>query len=159
MLEVGLKAVKPLYPKNDADRARDEKYRSFRRNDLHRIHRPILYLFAPFMLVRWIVGICAWAFLSLMTKLILIGHKRDKPILGLRRTLLIFNLKLCAKINLVMVGCLFINIQDTYYDYSEYDYDYDDDDDDYYYDYDGDGDDDHHHCHLLLLVFDSELEL
>ena len=55
-----------------------------------------------------------------MTKLILIGHKRDKPILGLRRTLLIFNLKLCAKINLVMVGCLFINIQDTYYDYSEY---------------------------------------
>jgi hypothetical protein len=34
MLEMGLRKLKPLYPKNAADKARDEKYSVFKRNDL-----------------------------------------------------------------------------------------------------------------------------
>jgi hypothetical protein len=34
MLEHGLKSVKPLYTKKDGDKERDEKYSSFKRNDL-----------------------------------------------------------------------------------------------------------------------------
>ena len=62
MLEYGLNAIKPLYPKNDKDRERDEYYRAFKRNDLNRISRPILYLFVPFMPFRWLIGIGSWTF-------------------------------------------------------------------------------------------------
>jgi hypothetical protein len=120
MLEYGLNSIKPLYPKNAGDKERDEKYKAFKRNDLNRIHRPILYIFAPFMMIRWIIGILAWVLCALMTKIIMIGQIRDTPLSPLRTTLMAYNVKLCAKINLLWLGCLFINIEDFYVDYSEY---------------------------------------
>lgn len=120
MLETGLRAVQPLYPKKSGDKERDEKYKAFRRNDLHLIYRPVLYLFAPFMLIRWIGGIAAWSFCAIMTKIIMIGQKKDTPLTGLRNTLMVANVRLCAKINMVLLGCLFINIQNVFVDYSEY---------------------------------------
>jgi hypothetical protein len=98
MLEYGLYAVKPLYPKNAVDKARDEKYKAFRRNDLHRFHRPILYILAPFMLIKCLIGIFAWVLCAFLTKIIMMGQKRDTPLNKLKLTLMTYNVKLCAKI-------------------------------------------------------------
>lgn len=117
MLETGLKAVKPLYNKKDGDKERDEKYHSFKRNDLHRIHRPILYIFAQFMLIRWIIGIIAWAILALVTRLVMIGHKQGDPVVGCRKVIFRFFIVCTAKINMIMLGCFFLDIKNVYVDY------------------------------------------
>jgi hypothetical protein len=72
------------------------------------------------MLIRWIVGIIAWTFCALMTKIIMIGQNRDEPLSSLRTTMMTYNVRLCAKINMVMLGCIFIDLKDVYVDYSEY---------------------------------------
>lgn len=75
MLEKGLSGMKLLYKRKAEVKDGDEKFSSFKRNDLNRIHRPILYLFAPWMLIRFATGITAWALLAIITRITMIGHK------------------------------------------------------------------------------------
>ena len=44
LVHFGLSALKPLVPKNDEDRKRDEKYHAFRRHDLDKINYTMIYL-------------------------------------------------------------------------------------------------------------------
>ena len=120
MLETGLKAIKPLYKKKEGDKERDEKYHSFKRNDLHRIWRPILYIIAPFMLIRWVIGVSAWVLLAIITRIVMIGHKQGEPVNGCRGWFLHFCIKCTAKINMICLGCFFIDIKDVKVDYTEY---------------------------------------
>ena len=81
MLEMGLSGVKPLYPKNKADKERDEKYAAFRRNDLNSISRWKMYLAAPLVLIKWLIGWGAWVILALAVVLIhTFIHKKGEPL-------------------------------------------------------------------------------
>jgi hypothetical protein len=73
MLEMGLKSLKPLYQRSAADKERDAKYPAFKRNDLKRISRPLCYLFAPLTFVKWMLAVGAWAYLSIVVKIVMIG--------------------------------------------------------------------------------------
>jgi hypothetical protein len=56
LVHFGLKSLKPLIPRTDGDRERDEKYHAFRRHDLDKINNLMIYLQAPLVLTRWIIG-------------------------------------------------------------------------------------------------------
>jgi len=120
MLEKGLSGMKLLYKRRAEVKDGDEKFSSFRRNDLDRIHRPILYLFAPWMLIRFGTGISAWAVLAIITRIVMIGHKQGDPVDGFRGWFLHFCIKCTAKINMMCIGCFFIDIKNVTVDYGEY---------------------------------------
>ena len=56
MINLGLKTLKPLVQKNQADIDRDEKYIAFKRNDMHKISHFLCYLTAPFILIKFCIG-------------------------------------------------------------------------------------------------------
>ena len=120
MLEKGLSGMKLLYKRRAEVKDGDEKFSSFRRNDLDRIHRPILYLFAPWMLIRFGTGISAWAVLAIITRIVMIGLKQGDPVDGFRGWFLHFCIKCTAKINMMCIGCFFIDIKNVTVDYGEY---------------------------------------
>jgi hypothetical protein len=120
LIEHGLKSVTPLYAKKAGDKERDEKFYAFKRNDLSRIHRPVLYLFAPWMLIRWVSGLTVWAVLSLTTQLILIGHKPEDPLTGFKKAFIRFTVGGSGKILLMLFGCYWVDIENKYADYEEY---------------------------------------
>lgn len=109
LLELALQKVKPLRQTMPEHKARDEKYKPFKRNDLHLYYRPVLYFFVPSLLLRMVIGIGAWAVLALVMKIVLIGRTRDEPLIGWKLTFLTWCSTICSKINLCIVGCLFIN--------------------------------------------------
>ena len=120
LLELALKAVKPLMQTKPEHKTRDEKYKPFKRNDLHLYYRPILYLYVPTLVVRLLLSLIAWALLALIMKVVLIGQKRDDPLNGWKRWFLTWCSTICSKINLVAVGCFFINTKNEYVNYEEY---------------------------------------
>ena len=120
MLEKGLSGVKLLHKRKSEVSDGDEKYSSFRRNDLHRFHRPILYLLAPFILIRFASGVVAWASLAIITRITMIGHKQGDPVDGFRGWFLHFCIKCTAKISMMIIGCFFIDIKNVTVDYQEY---------------------------------------
>jgi hypothetical protein len=121
MLEKGLSGVKLLHKRKAANiEDNDEKYESFRRNDLHRFHRPILYLFSPFILMRYGTAVVSWAILATTTRIVMIGHKEGDPISGFRGWFLHFCIKYTAKITMICIGCFFIDIKNVEVDYEEY---------------------------------------
>jgi hypothetical protein len=73
LLELGMRPLKKMYPKNAADRERDIKYAPFVRMDLKKINRLKMIPFIPFFLLKWGLTIVAWAILAMMTKLLYIG--------------------------------------------------------------------------------------
>jgi hypothetical protein len=120
MLEKGLSGMHLLNKRKATVTDGDEKYHSFRRNDLHRIHRPILYLFAPFLLLRFAIGLSSWIILALITRIVMIGHKQGTPVDGFRGWFLHFCIKYAAKIQMICLGCFFIDVKNVTVDYEEY---------------------------------------
>ena len=109
LLEVALMNIKKLRHTKPEHKTRDQKYSPFRRNDLYLFYRPILYLFIPTLLLRIIIGVTAWAILAMIMKIVLIGRARDEPLIGWKLTFLTWCSTICSKINLLIVGCWFIN--------------------------------------------------
>jgi hypothetical protein len=82
LIEWAFYKLKPLIPKNDADRERDAKYPCFSRGDLHRVHKPIFYLFGPFLFLRAFSAYGGIAMISLIVIIFSITHKRGEPYKG-----------------------------------------------------------------------------
>ena len=72
----------------------------------------------PTFVVRLIMGVGAWALLALVMRIILIGRSRDEPLIGWKLNFLTWCSTICAKINLIIVGCWFIDSKTEYVDYS-----------------------------------------
>ena len=98
MLEFGLHGMKPLYPSTQAHRDRDAKYRPFVRHDLHKIHRPILYLMAPFMLIRWAISVSGWLMCWFTCWSVSWFKKKGTPYSGVLQTIIKYQFKFTSKL-------------------------------------------------------------
>mgnify|MGYP006101068565 CR=1 FL=1 len=96
------------------------KYRAFRRNDLHKVSRPILYLLAPLTFLRFFVGWGCIVLIWIYIKIFLYNHKGKDPIPenkkdGFRRFLY-----LMSRIILAMMSGIHVNQPKIYACYKEY---------------------------------------
>ena len=120
LLELALKEVKLLIQTKAEHKTRDDKFKPFKRNDLHLYYRPILYLYVPTLIVRLLVCAIAWALLAVIMKIVLIGQKRDDPLIGWKKWFCTWCCTICSKINLTALGCFFINTKNEFVNYEEY---------------------------------------
>jgi 1-acyl-sn-glycerol-3-phosphate acyltransferase len=109
LLELALYNVKFLRQTKPEHKARDDKFLPFKRNDLHLFWRPILYLCTPTFVLRIVIGVGAWAILALIMKIVLIGRTRDEPLIGWKLWFLTWCSTICSKINLMIVGCWYVD--------------------------------------------------
>lgn len=103
-IEWGLKLFQPLYPKNNEDRERDNKYSPFKRNDLNTINRPMLYIMAPFMICKTIIGWSAIVTCSIFVYIISLSNKRGDPYSGWKLQFVKWSMSFAARISIYVVG-------------------------------------------------------
>jgi len=77
-------------------------------------------LMAPFMFTKWIIAWSAWVICAFVCWVITFFHKKGTPYKGTLKELVRIAFKVTAKVNMVMMGCLSIEVKDTYVDYSKY---------------------------------------
>jgi len=111
LLEWSLATLKPLYSKNLEQEKRDNKYYSFKRNDLHKISRPISYLLAPTLIPRVILGWGAMASCSLVIYCISLTHKKGEPYSGWKLAVINFSCNVSARIVLLTMSIFYITEQ------------------------------------------------
>ena len=109
LLEWSFSKIKPLFPKNQNDIDRDNKYPSFKRNDLYRISRPILYLLAPFLFLRVVIGYTAIAICSVIIFTISMSQKRGDPYHGWKLKVVTFCCSITARVTILMMSCFWVN--------------------------------------------------
>jgi hypothetical protein len=74
LVEWALLKIKPLHIKTKKDEEMAQKYPAFRRNDLHKIYRPVLYLLAPLVLLKFALGVGTAWIISLWVRVFIFGH-------------------------------------------------------------------------------------
>jgi len=79
LIEWSLSKLKPLRPKSQKDRERDQKYLPFRRNDLDRLNRLVLYLNSPFTFLKFVSGWVGVMLCSVVVYLVSLTKAADKP--------------------------------------------------------------------------------
>lgn len=120
MTYLGLRTLKPLVQKNDADKKRDEKYHAFRRNDMDRISPVLCYIFAPLVLFKfctgWFMTAFSWAFFRMNCMF----KDDDKIYSGFGLTAARWANYITGMVNMWMVGCPFCERIQIDVDYKEY---------------------------------------
>ena len=123
LIEISLKKLKPLYPKNESDRERDQKYAAFKREDLHHLcNRPVLYLFSPTLFLRVSTCWAAIAISSINLSILsfIVGSKEDKPHSKIVREIVKFWTQFAAGSVLYVGGISNVYEKRVEYDYSLY---------------------------------------
>ena len=109
ILEWSYTKLKPLFPKNEEDRLRDEKYPAYKRNDLHKIGRLYMYPFMPFIFLKAFLG-CGGIFLcSVVIFCISLTHKRGDPYHGWKLWVVKYSCRAAARIVLYMLSCYYLH--------------------------------------------------
>ena len=119
-VEWALSKLEPCRIKTEKDKELAKKYPEFKRNDLHKIRRPILYLLAPFTFLRFVIGWFSVVLLCLGINIFLIGHEKDKPLPKWRFKLIKFINWLAGRVILLMMGVLYVDMPNIKADYSKY---------------------------------------
>jgi hypothetical protein len=96
------------------------KYPTFKRNDLNKVSRPILYILAPLTFFRFIIGWGSIVMLWVWTKLWIIGLNRKDPIPEWKRKFIKFGCNLSARIVILMMSGVHINEPKINADYRKY---------------------------------------
>jgi hypothetical protein len=112
--------IKPLHARSKKDEEMASKYPAFRRNDLHKISRPVLYLLAPLVFVKFIMGWSAACLNSLIVQVIVVGHKFGTPIPIWRQKLITPVCHYLARVMLASVSAYTIDMQNVNLDYKKY---------------------------------------
>lgn len=120
LVEWALLKYQPLRIKTEKDREMAEKFPAFRRNDLHKVNRLILYLLAPLVFARFFIGWGSVALLWVWVKLVAMGHNPMTPMPPWRRKLIRIATTACARVVLLMMSGLRVNEPKLEVDYSEY---------------------------------------
>ena len=120
LVEWALSKYRPLYIKNAKDKEMAEKYPEFRRHDLHKVRRWILYLLAPLVFIRILIGWGSMVLLWIFFKIFLRGQDIKKPIPKEKRRILKQVLSLNAKLVILMMSGFVINEKKYKMDYSKY---------------------------------------
>ena len=120
LLEWSFSKLKPLYPKTEQDNKRDEVYLPFKRNDLHKLSRPILYVMAPTIFLRVVIGYCAMGLCSVTIYLISLTHKRGDPYSGWKLKVVTFACSVSARIVILLMSCLYLDEKKVQTDYSKW---------------------------------------
>lgn len=97
-----------------------DKYPAFKRNDLHKVSRPLLYLLAPLTFIRFAIGwgsiACLWAWVKLWT----IGLDSRAPIPEWKRKIIRAGCTASARTVILMMSGIHINEPKLNIDYSAY---------------------------------------
>lgn len=109
IVEWALSKFKKLQLKSEKDREMAEKYPAFKRNDLHKVSRPILYLLAPLTFLRFMVGWGSIVMLYIYIKIILWGHKKGVPISESMRQWVAGACRLSARMVILMMSGVHIS--------------------------------------------------
>lgn len=120
LLEWSFSKIKPLFPKNQSDIERDKKYPSFRRNDLNKISRPILYLLAPTVFLRVFIGYFTIMICSVIIFSISLSHKRGDPYKGWKLKVVTICCSITARVTILMMSCLWVDTKQIKADYSKW---------------------------------------
>lgn len=109
LLEWSFSKMKPLFPKNEKDKERDEKYPPFKRNDLNKLNRPILYLLAPTVFARVFIGYFTIMICSFIVFTISLSHKRGDPYTGWKLKVVSHCTSFTARVTILMMSCLWVD--------------------------------------------------
>jgi hypothetical protein len=120
MVEWAFRKLKPLYPKTESDKIRDEKYPSFSRRDLDRVSRPWFFLLAPTIFIKATLAYGSLAILSIIIFFISVSHKRGEPYSGWKYDLIKTSCRWSARNVLFMVSVLWVDEIKVDYDYTKY---------------------------------------
>ena len=120
LLEWSFTKIKPLFPKNQSDIDRDNKYPPFKRNDLHKISRPMLYLLAPMVFLRVLIGYGAIMICSMIIFALSLSQKRGAPYTGWKLKVVAFCCSVTARITILMMSCFWVDTKRIEKDYSKW---------------------------------------
>ena len=97
LIEWALAKLKPMIPKNEADKKRDLQFPEYKRNDIHKINRFVLYLTCPFFFIRFFIGWFGIAVCSFFIFVLSLGHEHRSPYKGWKYTIVRFCTKWAAR--------------------------------------------------------------
>lgn len=124
MLEYAIHMMKPMRVTTEEHRERDKKYKEFTRDDLDFVFnpwsRPIMYIMAPILVPRWIIGLSSWVVHAIVIWFAGLFYKKDKPYDPLSFFIVKQSFAIVCRINLLMLGCWYLDYRKHYVDYSKY---------------------------------------
>lgn len=124
MLEYAISLMSAMRVTTKEHRERDEKYKEFTRDDLDfifsPISRPIMYCMIPFIAIKWVIGCAAWVYMGIVIYLAGFVHKKDKPYDPVTYFIVRWSFVIVCRINLLMMGCWYLDYRKHYVDYSKY---------------------------------------
>ena len=120
LIEWALSKLKPLRPITAEQKALHQKYKAFRRNDLDKINRIVLYAASPITFLRFLIGWGSIMINSIFVFLISCFHKRGEPYKGIPYLLVKYSLSYAARIVMFMMSAWKIDEIKLKTDYSKY---------------------------------------
>ena len=120
LIEWALAKLKPLRPRNDEDKMRDEKFEPFKRNDLHKVNRFVLYITCPLLFLRFFLGWFGIVICSICIFFLSIGHQHGSPYKGWKYNVVRFCTKWAARNGMMMMAIFKIEEPLLTTDYRKY---------------------------------------
>jgi hypothetical protein len=120
MVEWALKKYDALRIKNARDQEMADKYPEFKRNDTDKVKRLYMYMMAPLIFVRVILGWSAAVICWMNTSFWTIGIDLEQPIPMWRRRLIYYGCNFAGRLILAQGNILSIKNVHTDFDYKQY---------------------------------------
>lgn len=124
MLEYAISLMEAMRVTKKEHRERDEKFKEFTRDDLDFIFnpmsRPVMYCMIPFLVLRWTICGIAWVYMAIVIAVVGLFYKKGQPYDPVSYFIVKWSFKIVCRINLLMLGCWYLDYRKHFVDYSKY---------------------------------------